>query len=153
MITLATAMAIVRGLHVAATLSLLGTVGFVAWMLPAASDVSDTLRRRLIRLWWISGLMSLVAGAIWFTIQSAVIADAGNLTDLRDALPVVALHTRYGNVVMVRLLLVLLTTLLAGRTLAAPAQPRVRSATGWYSPKRCIFSPPASGSARFSRFG
>ena len=33
MISLATVMALVRGLHLAATLSLLGTVGFIAWML------------------------------------------------------------------------------------------------------------------------
>ncbi|MGD0103874.1 MAG: hypothetical protein ABSC06_07530, partial [Rhodopila sp.] len=111
MISLAMAMALVRGLHLAATLSLLGTVGFIAWMLPAASVVPDKLPRRLRRLWWVSGLVALLAGATWFMIQSAVIADADNLSDLLDALPVVAEHTRYGNVLMVRLGLLAVATL------------------------------------------
>ena len=110
-------MAFVRGLHLAATLSLLGTAGFVTWMLPAASEVPDRLRQRLMRLCWVSGLIALLAGAVWFTIQSAVIAGADSMPDLLGALPVVALHTRYGNIVMARLALVLLATLLAWRTL------------------------------------
>jgi copper resistance protein D len=106
-------MALVRGLHLAATLSMLGTVGFLAWILPAASVVPEPLRRRLTRLWWISGLIACLVGLAWFTIQSAVIAGADNLSDVIDALPVVAEHTRYGNVVVVRLGLLLLSTLVA----------------------------------------
>src|ERR1700721_1263772 len=98
MISLATVMAMMRGLHLAACLSLLGTVGFVVWMLRAAGEAPVVLRRRLTRLGWISGLVALLAGAAWFTLQSAAIADAGTLSDLVDALPVVALHTRFGNV-------------------------------------------------------
>jgi hypothetical protein len=94
MITLATIMALVRGLHLAATLSLLGTVGFIAWILPAAATVPDPLRRRLTRLWWVNALVALLAGMAWFTIQSAIIADADTLSDVLDALPAVAMHTR-----------------------------------------------------------
>jgi hypothetical protein len=43
---LVTVMASLRGLHLAATLSLLGTVGFVAWILPAATETQPSLRRR-----------------------------------------------------------------------------------------------------------
>jgi putative copper export protein/mono/diheme cytochrome c family protein len=103
MISLATCMALVRGLHLAAALSLVGTVGFIGWMLPAVANLPNTLRRRLIRLWWISGLIALVAGGVWFTLQAAAIAGAETLGDLRDALPLVALDTRYGNVVLTRL--------------------------------------------------
>jgi putative copper export protein/mono/diheme cytochrome c family protein len=110
MMGLATIMALARGLHLAATLSLLGTVGFLLWMLPAAPAA---LHRRLIRLWWISGVIALLAGLAWFALQSAAIAGAATLSDLRDALPVVALHTRYGNTMLVRLGLVLAATLLA----------------------------------------
>jgi putative copper export protein/mono/diheme cytochrome c family protein len=112
MITLPTVMAITRGLHLAATLSLLGTVGFIAWMLPAASMVSEPLRRQLTRLWWVSGLIAILAGAAWFTLQAATIADADNLSDLLDALPLVALHTRFGNVVLVRVGLLAVATLI-----------------------------------------
>ncbi|MDR3531590.1 MAG: CopD family protein [Rhodopila sp.] len=101
--SLATTMALVRGLHLAATVSLLGTVGFITWTLPAASVVPDPLRRRLMRLWWVSGLIALLAGAAWFTIQSAAIAGADNLSDTLDALPLVAAHTRYGTILMLRL--------------------------------------------------
>jgi putative copper export protein len=113
MISLATAVALVRGLHLAAILSLLGTASFLTWMLPAASVVPDPLRRRLTRLWWISGLIAFLVGAAWFTIQSAAIAGADNLSDVIDALPVVAEHTRYGNVVLARLGFLLLATLVA----------------------------------------
>jgi putative copper export protein/mono/diheme cytochrome c family protein len=112
MISLATVMAMMRGLHLAACLSLLGTVGFVVWMLRAAGEAPVVLRRRLTRLGWISGLVALLAGAAWFTLQSAAIADAGTLSDLADALPVVALHTRFGNVLLVRLGLLAVATLL-----------------------------------------
>ena len=111
MISLAAAMAGSRGLHLAACLSLLGTASFVAWILPAATAVPDVLRVRLTRLWWISGLIALLAGMVWFALQTATIADADNLSDLRDALPLVALHTRYGRMLMLRLGLVVLATL------------------------------------------
>jgi putative copper export protein/mono/diheme cytochrome c family protein len=114
MIDLATIMAMVRGLHLAAALSLLGTVGFIAWMLPGAGETPERLCRRLTRLWWISGVVALLAGMAWFAIQSAVIAGAETWSDGLDALPVVAMHTRYGNTLMVRLGLLLVATVLAG---------------------------------------
>ncbi len=117
---LATIMAAVRGLHLAATLSLLGTVGFIAWILPVASDVPDVLRRRLTRLWWISGSVAVLAGAGWFVVQASAIAGAGDLSDLLHALPVVAAHTRYGNVLMVRLALLIVATAVASTHRGVP---------------------------------
>lgn len=115
---IAITMAVVRGLHLAATLSLLGTAGFLAWMLPAASVVPGSLRRRLTRFMWVSGLIAFLVGIVWFTMQSAVIASADTLSDVIDALPVVAEHTRYGNVLLVRLgllLVAILVVLIGGR--------------------------------------
>jgi putative copper export protein/mono/diheme cytochrome c family protein len=108
----ATIMAMARGLHVAAMLSLLGTAGFMAWMLPVAGVPPDLLRRRLVRLWWISGGVALVAGGVWFVLQAAAIAGAEDAADLWAALPVVAEHTRYGHTLMLRLALLLIATLL-----------------------------------------
>jgi putative copper export protein len=117
-----TAMALLRGLHLAAMLSLLGTAGFIAWMLPAALSapalsapassmpdwsVPDALRRQLARSVWVSLVVALLAGCGWFVLQSAAIADADTLSDLLDTLPVVAEHTRYGTIVMLRLGLLL----------------------------------------------
>jgi putative copper export protein/mono/diheme cytochrome c family protein len=115
----AIAMALLRGLHLAATLSLLGTAGFIAWVLPAAAGAPASLHWRLERLWQVSGLVALVAGAAWFVTQAAVIADAGNARDVLDALPLVAAHTRYGTMMMVRLGLLLMATL-AGVRAARP---------------------------------
>jgi len=110
MINLPTIMAITRGLHLAGTLSLLGTVGFITGILPAASVVPEPLRHQLTRLWWVSGLIAIMAGVVWFALQTATMADAENLSDLAGALPLVALHTRYGNVVLVRLGLLAVAT-------------------------------------------
>jgi putative copper export protein/mono/diheme cytochrome c family protein len=111
MTSAATAMALVRGLHLATTLSLLGTAGFIAWILPAGGVAPDTLHRRLVRLWWTSGSVALLAGLAWFTLQSAAIAGADDVSDLLDALPVVAEHTRFGTTLMLRLALLLVATL------------------------------------------
>jgi len=102
-----------RALHLAASLSLLGSAGFIAWILPAAGPPPDALRRRLTRVLWISGLIAVVAGAAWFVLQAAAISGAEDLPDLEDALPVVAMQTRYGNVLLVRLGLLLVATVLA----------------------------------------
>ncbi len=111
MIGAATTMALVRGLHLAATLSLLGTVGFIALILPVGGATPDMLHRRLVRLWWISGAVALLAGLVWFTLQSAAIAGTDNVSDLLAALPLVAGHTRYGLTLMLRLALLLVATL------------------------------------------
>nr|WP_294505980.1 CopD family protein [uncultured Rhodopila sp.] len=113
MIDLLTIMPLVRGLHLAATLSLLGSAGFIAWTLPAAGPPPDALRRRLTGVVGISGLIGVLAGTAWFALQAAAIAGAADLSDLWDALPVVAMHTRYGNILLVRLGLLLVATGLA----------------------------------------
>jgi putative copper export protein/mono/diheme cytochrome c family protein len=110
-------MALLRGLHLAATLSLLGTAGFLAWMLPAVASRSQALRRRLTRVWWVSGVVALLAGVAWFTLQAGAIAGAGSTAELWAAVPVVAGHTRFGVNLAVRLALLLGATVLgiAGR--------------------------------------
>ena len=107
------ATSLMRGLHLAATLSLLGAAGFIAWMLPAASGVPIALRQRLRRLCWISGFIALLTGAAWFVLQSAAIAGADTSPAVLRALPLVAGQTRYGNILMIRLGLLLVATLLA----------------------------------------
>ena len=51
-----TLLALLRGLHLAAPLSLLGVVGFIAWLLPAAAVDGREMLPKLIRLWRVSGL-------------------------------------------------------------------------------------------------
>ena len=145
MISAATTMALVRGLHLAATLSLLGTAGFLAWILPAGGVTPDTLHRRLVRLWWISGSVALLAGLAWFTLQSAAIAGADNVSDLLAALPVVAEHTRYGTTLMLRLALLLVATLAGCRKASCarrgPSHP-IRNGGGAPAGRRLPHAPP-----------
>ncbi len=108
-------MARMRGLHLAATLSLLGVAGFSAWILPAAQTEPDRLRLALSRLQWISGALALLAGAAWFTPQASAIAGAETWHDMWQALPVVAEHTRFGTMLILRLGLIVIATL-AGLT-------------------------------------
>lgn len=122
MVGLATIMALMRGLHLAATLSLLGTAGFLAWMLPAAGGAPYRLRRRLIHLWWSSRVVALAAGLAWVTLQAAAIVGADDASQLWTALRVVAAHTRCGMMLTVRLALVLAATA-AGLAVSLAIQP------------------------------
>jgi len=115
MFDLVNLMALLRGLHLAAVISLLGMAAFIVWMLPAAAGPPAVLRRRLYRLCRVSGGVAILAGAAWFVLQTAAMAAAESSTVLLDALPVVALHTRYGTIMLVRLLLVLVATSLGYR--------------------------------------
>ncbi|PPQ26302.1 CopD family protein [Rhodopila globiformis] len=109
---LATTMALLRGLHLAAMLSLLGTAGFVAWILPAATAVPPSLRRGLNRLCRASGVIAVVAGIGWFILQTMAMAGAETIPDVLHALPLVALRTHYGTVMLARLGLLLAATVL-----------------------------------------
>jgi putative copper export protein len=109
---LVTLMALLRGLHLATMVSLLGTTAFTVWMLPAVAEPPAALRRRLYRLCQVSGSVAILAGAAWFVLQTAAIADADSWPALLDALPLVAMHTRYGTIMLARLLLVLVATFL-----------------------------------------
>ncbi|HYZ21269.1 MAG TPA: CopD family protein [Rhodopila sp.] len=99
--------AVLRALHVAAMLSLLGTQACTIVIVRAAPDrLGRTLRRTALA----SGVLALLAGAAWLVLEAGAIAGATTFADLRDALPVVAAHTRFGRIVTVRLLLLLLAT-------------------------------------------
>jgi putative copper export protein len=104
----ATVMALLRGLHLAATLSLLGTAGFVAWILPAASSTLPSLRRRLNRLCRASGVIAMLAGIGWLVLETAAMASAATPSEVVQALPLVALQTHYGKVMLARLALLLI---------------------------------------------
>ncbi len=83
-----------RGVHVAALVSLFGTLLFLA--LIVRTDATD-LRHKLHRLARISDACALTVGVAWLVVESAVIADADNLSTTLAALPVVAFQTQYGQ--------------------------------------------------------
>lgn len=116
MANLVIAMAVIRSVHLAAMLSLLGAAGFLAWMLPAVAVVPANLSHALRRLWWISGLVALVAGIAWFALQTVAIADTTTVSETLAVLPVVAFHTRFGTILALRLALLAAATVAACRS-------------------------------------
>jgi len=107
-------LATVRGLHLAAMLSVLGSAGFLAWILPAAGDGRPAVPG-LLRLWRISGVLSLLLGTAWFVHEAQAMSDADSVGALLAALPVVALHTQFGHAMLLRLALLLVATAVVGR--------------------------------------
>jgi putative copper export protein/mono/diheme cytochrome c family protein len=107
-------LAVLRGLHLAALLSVLGTTGFLAWILPAAEDGRPVVPS-LVRLWRLCGLLGLIIGAAWFVAQAQEISEADNIGQLLGMLSVVAAHTQYGHAMLLRMALLVLATALAGQ--------------------------------------
>jgi putative copper export protein/mono/diheme cytochrome c family protein len=83
-----TLVATLRGLHVAALVSLFGTLLF---MLVIANHA------RLQRLARISAMCALLFGVAWLAVDAAAIADADSIASTLRAVPVVALQTQYGQ--------------------------------------------------------
>ncbi|HEX2942013.1 MAG TPA: CopD family protein [Rhodopila sp.] len=105
---------ILRGLHLSAMLCMLGTQAFLAWLLPAATTRDSGMSGRLAKLWWICGAIALLTGGGWLAIEAAAMAEAHGLPAILNAMALVVGHTRFGQVVSLRLALLALATLLAG---------------------------------------
>jgi len=106
-----------RGAHVAALVSLFGTLVFLtlvarAAMAEAPGD-APRLRRRLLRLARVSAACALVIGTAWLLVETVIIAGADDLATTREALPVVAWQTQFGRWLLLRgaLLLIVLPLL------------------------------------------
>ncbi len=100
----------VRGLHLAALLAAVGTLGFVWLVAPVG------LHSRLIRMGRGFAAAALALGGIWFSLQAAVIAGTADWAEWAQALPVVGLETRFGHVLIARTCLLVLVVGLSGRT-------------------------------------
>ena len=111
MSTLEIAVALLRGAHTTALVSLLGTLVFLTLVAPAAlaeaTKDAPRLRRWLLRVARISAALALIVGIAWIAVESAVIAGAGSVAMTLHALPVVALRTQFGQWLMVRSVLLL----------------------------------------------
>lgn len=111
MSTLEIVVALLRGAHMAALVSLFGTLVFLTLVAPAAmaeaAKDAPRLQQRLLRLARISVVLELIVGIAWITVESAVIAGAGTAAMTLQALPVVALRTQFGQWLLVRGVLLL----------------------------------------------
>jgi putative copper export protein/mono/diheme cytochrome c family protein len=120
MSTVAILVAVLRGVHLAALISLFGTLLFLATVLPSVGgDVSAT-RVALQRLARTSAVSCMVVGGLWLTMETAAIADADSVMMTLHALPVVMLRTQFGHWLLVRgvLLLATLVAMRRGSTIA-----------------------------------
>ena len=115
--------ALLRGIHVAALISLFGALLF---LLVIAGREAARLRSELHRLARISAASALVIGLVWLLIESAAIADADSVSAAVTALPVVALQTQYGRWLVLRCVLLAIVLVLPYGRLAA----RVAALTG-----------------------
>jgi putative copper resistance protein D len=100
------ATSLLRGVHVAALVSLFGTLLFAAAALPADSHTPQM--RSLLR--WLtlgSALAGLITGLAWLMIQTAAIAGADSVAMTLHAVPTVALHTQFGHWLLLRLTLLI----------------------------------------------
>jgi putative copper export protein/mono/diheme cytochrome c family protein len=109
-----TIIALLRGLHVAAVLSLVGIGVFRTLILPSGYVEEPRLRRRLRLLGWGSVAVALIAGAGWLIAEAQAMADAAGVTQVMQAVPLVATSTRFGEVLLCRFALVLLAAVAVG---------------------------------------
>ena len=125
MSTLEIVVALLRGTHVAALVSLFGTLVFLTLVVPSAMTESSAeaphLRWLLLRLAGISGASALIIGVVWLVVESAVIAGAGGVAMTLHAVPVVALRTQFGRWLLARGVVLLVVLPLLGPWRAGPA--------------------------------
>src|SRR4051794_6003132 len=100
--------ALLRSLHLAALVSLFGTLLFVAAAMPDANaEGAMRTRRLLLRLARASAACALLGGIAWLLAETAVIAGTRGVAMTLHALPVVALKTQFGQWVLLRLALLM----------------------------------------------
>jgi len=106
--------AVLRGVHLAAMASLFGALVFSAVVVRTPPDTPDSrlLQRRLAVLVRGSLALALLVGLAWFTARAAAIAGAEAWPDVLAAVPAVALDTRFGRLLLLRLALLLALVLL-----------------------------------------
>jgi putative copper export protein len=106
--------AVLRGVHLAAMASLFGTLVFSAVVVrtPPDTPASQLLQHRLAVLVRGSLALALLVGLAWFTARAAAIAGAEAWPDVLAAVPAVALDTRFGRLLLLRLALLLALVLL-----------------------------------------
>ena len=116
---MAWAVALTRGLHLVAILSLFGTL-LVAWLIkPAAcgrdEPIPARLDRELLLLVRGSAVLALTSAVAWLLLEAAEMAGAASLGEMLSATPIALFDTRFGQALMVRCAAVLATGALAGR--------------------------------------
>jgi putative copper export protein/mono/diheme cytochrome c family protein len=90
-------LAIARGLHLAALLSLFGALMFETVVVPRATAP------RLVRIIWLSLLGSFLSAAIWLPFQAAAMAGIADWSQLPPALSATLFATHFGHALLLRM--------------------------------------------------
>jgi putative copper export protein/mono/diheme cytochrome c family protein len=102
---------ILRAVHLLALLSLFGTLVSIAVVAPpalaAGGAAGEAAHRRLVGLARGSAVLALASGMLWLGTATATIAGTDTLAATIAVLPTVALRTRFGQLLLLRLLLLL----------------------------------------------
>jgi putative copper resistance protein D len=102
----ATALATLRAVHMTAMLSLAGALSFR--LLVAPYPLARVLRP--------SAVLAILGGLVWLVLQSAALSGADTIPDTLAAIGTVIRDTRFGNVLMLRLVLLVVVAALAWRS-------------------------------------
>ncbi|HEX6120286.1 MAG TPA: CopD family protein [Dongiaceae bacterium] len=96
---------LVRGLHVAATLSVFGAAIFRAVVAPAAfpDDATGAATRRITLLIRLSLVVAIAAAGAWLLLEASDVA--GEDDTILDTIPIVVLEMRFGWLLIARLAL------------------------------------------------
>ena len=124
------ATALLRGLHVAASLSLFGCLVFRTFVVPRrVAGAADLKLTAVHRITAVSAVLALIFGGAWLAAVSGTIAGANGPASLFNAIPLVARHTNFGHLACARLVLLAgVPLLLACR--ASGARPGALFVTG-----------------------
>ena len=101
---------VARGVHIAGSLSILGTLAASLFVLPglrsrASAGMQQQLDRTLGRLVGLSLIIAVVFGFVWFFFESMYVSDANNFGDgLASLIPVIR-YTNFGHLLIVRIVL------------------------------------------------
>ena len=105
-------MALLRGTHVAALVSLFGTLVFLTLVVPSAMAEgtidAPRLRQRLLRVARFSTVCALIIGIAWLMVETVVIAGTDSVALTLHALPVIALQTQFGRWLLLRCIVLLM---------------------------------------------
>lgn len=105
----AIASVVLRAAHLAALMSLFGVLVFSAVVVRTLPGTpwARSMQSRMALLGWWSVSLALILGVAWLAVRTAVIAGAATMEELLSALPVVALETQFGRLVLARFAMVL----------------------------------------------
>ena len=118
-------LALVRGLSVAALLSVFGSLFFRTTLAPpvlARMEVAEAaaFQRRWHGLFWSSWAFAVLATLGWLLLQAAAMANAPNILAGAAAVPTVLADTQFGHLVLLQLTALVLTALATGRAKRRP---------------------------------